>query len=122
MIGDERTDRRGRWPQVVAQPVDIVGVPRGGGVRIRIAAGDHRDPLVVPPLPPPAEGSAKATAPSTQRPATHRSGYRPWAELMKRTFATDVDRCGGCGGRLKLVRFVTRRQAIEQKDPSRRLS
>ena len=33
---------------------------------------------------------------------------------MKRTFATEVDRCEGCGGRLKLVRFVTRQQSIEK--------
>ena len=30
----------------------------------------------------------------------------PWAELLRRVFRSEVDRCS-CGGRLKLVSFVT---------------
>jgi hypothetical protein len=74
-------------------------------------------PLVVPPTPPAEPDSATAgdsVAASDARPPTHRSRYRPWAELMKRTFAVDVEKCSGCGGRLKLVRFVTRAETIEK--------
>jgi hypothetical protein len=75
-------------------------------------------PLIVPP---PAEPEATAAADGhvhdherPERPKTHPSRYRPWAELMKRTFAADVDQCQSCGGRLKLVRFITRKQTIEK--------
>jgi hypothetical protein len=77
-------------------------------------------PLIVPP---PAEPQATAAADGhdhdhdherPERPKTHRSRYRPWAELMKRTFAADVDQCQSCGGRLKLVRFITRKDTIEK--------
>ena len=75
-------------------------------------------PLVVPPPPAEPDGATRDTtavaAASDDRPPTHRSRYRPWAELMKRTFAIDVDKCSGCGGRLKLVRFVTRPETIQK--------
>ncbi len=39
---------------------------------------------------------------------SHPSGkYRPWAELLKRTFAFDVLRCHQCSGRMKLLSMVT---------------
>jgi len=71
--------------------------------------------LVVPPLPPadPSDAAGAAAAPSDDRPATHRSRYRPWAELLKRTFAIEIT-CPSCGGRMKLVRFVTRRASMEK--------
>ena len=49
--------------------------------------------LVVPPAPP-ADPTSAETAPRTKRPPTHRSGYRPWAELLKRTldFITECTR------------------------------
>lgn len=34
------------------------------------------------------------------------SGYRPWSELLKRTFALDVEACPTCKGRMKLVSLV----------------
>ena len=34
-------------------------------------------------------------------------GYRPWAELLARTFAVDVLTCARCHGRLRLLAVVT---------------
>ncbi len=36
-----------------------------------------------------------------------RGAYRPWAELLKRTFGFDVLSCPCCGGRMKLLALVT---------------
>ena len=37
-----------------------------------------------------------------------RSGYRPWAELLERTFAVDVLTCPRCQGRMKLLLAVVK--------------
>jgi hypothetical protein len=34
-------------------------------------------------------------------------GYRPWVELLARTFAVDVLACARCQGRMKLLAMVT---------------
>jgi len=50
-------------------------------------------------------------------PMPHRPGgshYRPWAELLKRCFAIDVERCARCGGRMKLVALVTDLQQVRR--------
>jgi hypothetical protein len=39
-----------------------------------------------------------------------RSPYRPWAELLKRTFGFDVLACPRCDGRLRLLAMVTATQ------------
>ncbi len=36
----------------------------------------------------------------------HVGGYRPWAELLARTFAVDVLACPTCQGRMKLLGLV----------------
>jgi len=41
-----------------------------------------------------------------------RGRYRPWAELLKRTFALDVHACPDCGSRLRLVALVTEAASI----------
>src|SRR5262245_56169711 len=41
----------------------------------------------------------------------HKDAYRPWAELLARSFAVDVLRCPCCQGRMKLLAIV--------KDPTR---
>ena len=41
------------------------------------------------------------------KPLRKGSRYRPWAELLKRTFQLDVLRCPKCQGRMKLVAMVT---------------
>ena len=35
-----------------------------------------------------------------------KSGYRPWAELLQRTFAVDVLTCPSCQGRMRLLAVV----------------
>jgi len=68
--------------------------------------------LVVPP--PGTEDQATETGCTRGRPPTHRSRYRPWAELLKRTFAMDVETCPKCGARMKLRALVTKPSSIER--------
>jgi Putative transposase len=73
---------------------------------------------LIVPSPPPA-----AIAPSTDmvesgchshppgkdtpgRPPTHRCRYRPWHELMRRCLKIDVETCGRCGGKMRLVALI----------------
>ncbi|HVH46412.1 MAG TPA: transposase, partial [Labilithrix sp.] len=62
------------------------------------------------PEPPVSDGAARrsrqreAPKPEPRRP---RCRYRPWAELMMRTFAVDVLCCRRWGGRLALVALMT---------------
>jgi hypothetical protein len=76
--------------------------------------------LVVPPAPP--EFTAQATHSHREQPPTHRSRYHRWAELLKRTFQIDVERCE-CGdaeewskdhGRFKLRALVIEAHNIER--------
>ena len=43
---------------------------------------------------------------SRRRPP-HRSRYRPWAELLKRRFAIEVETCPRRSGRMQLIALVT---------------
>ena len=66
-------------------------------------------------VPKPAEeplASADAAATSDDVEKRGGSRYRPWAELLKRTFAVDVLQCERCHGRLKLVAIVTDEKSI----------
>lgn len=40
------------------------------------------------------------------------STYRPWAELLKRTFQIDVEKCPSCAGRMKLVSVVKEPRSV----------
>lgn len=73
------------------------------------AAQDGASPVETdtPSIPP-----AEAEAPS--KPATHRSGWRPWSELMKRCFQLEVDKCAACGGRMKLRALVTKPASVRR--------
>jgi hypothetical protein len=42
------------------------------------------------------------TSPTTSAHRRIAAAYRPWAELMKRSFAIEVDKCAQCGARLRL--------------------
>jgi hypothetical protein len=53
---------------------------------------------------PPAEAAAASVESETPKRA---GGYRPWAELLARTFAVDVLACQRCQGRLKLLAMVS---------------
>jgi hypothetical protein len=78
----------------------------------------------VPPPPPEApvaaaDGRASGVAheplpPRKPKPATHRSIYRPWAELLERSFSLDVLTCTRCGGRSKLIALLTKRASIHR--------
>jgi putative transposase/transposase-like zinc-binding protein len=69
------------------------------------AASEWRSRLApASPLPAPAQGDEPCRP---QRPGA----YRPWAELLARSFAVDVFACPRCQGRMKLLAIV--------KDPSR---
>jgi len=46
------------------------------------------------------------------RRGTQRSGYRPWRELLKRTFKIDLEQCARCGARLVLRALVTAAQSV----------
>ena len=51
----------------------------------------------------PTEPTLDKAEPGTPRRA---GGYRPWAELLARTFAVDVLVCPSCQGRMKLLAMV----------------
>jgi hypothetical protein len=40
--------------------------------------------------------------------------YRPWAELLKRTFGLDVLECPTCHGRMKLLAMVTEPESVRR--------
>jgi len=71
-----------------------------------LASASKLRALVAPPAPP--EFTAHAKHSHREQPPNHRSRYRPWAELLKRTFQIDVERCE-CGGRFKLLALVIAR-------------
>ena len=52
------------------------------------------------PQPPQAAASDEPGRPD------HAGGYRPWAELLARTFAVDVLACPRCQGRMRLLALV----------------
>jgi len=54
--------------------------------------------------PKPVVAPAKPTADVAESPL--RGAYRPWAELLKRTFGFDVLTCPCCSGRMKLLALV----------------
>jgi hypothetical protein len=64
-----------------------------------LAAASPWRSRVTPPLPPTAE-----TVEPEKR--VRKSGYRPWAELLERTFAVDVLACPSCQGRMRLLAVV----------------
>jgi hypothetical protein len=89
---------------------------RYGGV---LAAAAHWRPLVIPPLPvAAAEAEAggnvspcsKHDSPSTDE---RRSGWRPWSELLKRSFAVDL-RCPRCNAAMKLKSFLTSPRSLHR--------
>jgi hypothetical protein len=92
---------------------------RYGGV---LASAAHWRPLVVPP-PEPDSGACQRTSagdesrdaavPGSNKSPTHRSMWRPWAELLKRTFAIDL-LCPSCGGPMKIKAFLTSPQSLRR--------
>src|SRR6185436_5545190 len=62
--------------------------------------------------PRPAMPEEPAKADDDAAPKRKRGGYRPWAELLRRTFEIDVLECPTCKGRMKLVAMVTEPRSI----------
>src|SRR5262249_8038596 len=75
-----------------------------------LAAAAKWRPAIVPQ--PPAENDRRVDAPPPPPagpalpPATHRSRYRPFVELLRRTFAIDLETCAHCGARTKVIALV----------------
>ena len=76
-----------------------------------LASGSKWRPLIVPKPAPSADDHAHAGAPDScsPPPSCEKTGsrYRPWAELLKRTFGIDVHSCPRCGGRMRLLALIT---------------
>ena len=93
--------------------------PRMNQVRYAgvLAAHSKWRARIVPPPPPVEEtddGACATCAVKKDEPPTHRSGYRPWRELLKRTFKIDVEHCDRCGARMKLRALVITSAGIER--------
>jgi hypothetical protein len=58
-----------------------------------------------PPLAFPPQGSSPT--PTTGPPCPKTKRYYPWAELLRRVFGVEVFCCPHCGGRRRLVSFIT---------------
>ena len=76
-----------------------------------LAAASKWRPFIVPK---PAPTGATDPAPTSDQQSRDRppecvdgSRYRPWAELLKRTFGIDVETCPRCGGRMRLLAVIT---------------
>jgi hypothetical protein len=93
-----------------AVPAPRFNVIRYAGV---LASAHQWRSLVVPPLAD-EDKPESAHAHQEEPPPTHRSRYRPWAELMKRAFAIDVEKCEKCGARMRLRALVTAAARIER--------
>jgi hypothetical protein len=96
-------------------PLPKLHVIRYAGV---LAAAHKLRSLVVPPLSD-EQKTQSATqhahgSKDAQHPATHRCRYRPWAELMRRAFAIDVEQCVRCGARMRLRALITAAQSVER--------
>jgi len=64
------------------------------------------------PRPTPANDT-ETTAEPPERPVSG-SRYRPWAELLQRSFSIDVLSCPTCGGRMRLVALITEPKSIRR--------
>ncbi len=83
-----------------------------------LAAASQWRARVVPPPKPSAEPDDRnhqcSTCTAKDTPPTHRSGYRPWRELLMRSFKIDVEHCESCGARMRLRALVMTTASIER--------
>jgi hypothetical protein len=75
-----------------------------------LASASKLRPRILPE--PPEERLVREGVEGEQRHPRRRCRYRPWAELMMRTFAVDVLCCPRCSGRLRLVALMTEPKEI----------
>lgn len=73
-------------------------------------ASPWRPRIAPPPKTPPATEQAHEENPPKRAIGT----YRPWAELLKRTFDVDVLQCPKCKGRMKLLAVVTDPKSVSR--------
>lgn len=76
-----------------------------------LASASKLRPHVVPA---PAEELTAPPEIEAAKPRWSRCRYRPWPELMMRTFAVDVLCCPRCNGRLRLVAMMTEPKEIRR--------
>jgi hypothetical protein len=83
-----------------------------------LAAHAKWRPLVVPPPPPtpdpPDPAHTLPIPPDKLLPPTHRCKYRPYLELLRRTFPEDLAACTSCGGKMKLIALVKDHDSIRR--------
>jgi hypothetical protein len=117
-------DLRHEWSDgtttVILEPLDLIGrlaalipPPRGNLTRYHgvfaPAARLHRK--LVRPAPPPLASARGHTRPKSRAPLRRRL---LWAELMQRTFGTDVLECPDCGGRRTVVALIDEPDVIRR--------
>jgi hypothetical protein len=67
----------------------------------------------IAPRPKPVDGGDSSCEEAAANTRAKRLGaYRPWAELLRRTFSLDVLECPSCKGRMSLVAMVTEQAGI----------
>jgi hypothetical protein len=94
---------------LIARLAALVPPPRRHTVRYFGVLASHnasRSQVV----PAPASLPLSPTGPA--KPAS-KSRYIPWAELLRRTFAIEV-KCAKCGGPLRLIALIKKRETIER--------
>jgi len=77
-----------------------------------LASASKLRPRILPE--PPKEAGVALDANEEAEPRPRRCRYRPWAELMMRTFEVDVLCCPRCSGRLRLVALMTETKEIRR--------
>jgi hypothetical protein len=118
---DEATHLRFTGLELLRRMAALVPPPRRNLVRFHgvVAPGARLRPSLVPAAAaPPVEESAGAAAGEGQgRRAASRTPRLDWAGLLKRTFKQDVLACARCGGRRRVVAYLTHgpvtRQVLE---------
>ena len=63
---------------------------------------------------PPAVEATEEQAQDEEHPKRAIGTYRPWAELLKRTFDVDVLQCPKCKGRMTLIAIVTDPKSVSR--------
>ena len=77
-----------------------------------LASASKLRPRILPE--PPKQLAAGPQESEAAEPGPRRCPYRPWAELLMRTFAVDVLCCPRCSGRLRLVALMTEPKEIRR--------
>lgn len=81
-----------------------------------LASASKLRPKIAPEKDPGA-GDASTSHPPPEaesRQGRRPGGYRPWAELLKRTFGFDVLHCPNCQGRMRLLAMVTESEEVRR--------